>query len=188
MIVFNPVVYYIYCVLFNDALHSSECLVSLLNAFLTDNLAIRYSQLLVRSVLFFISSMCMPHCFCHSFDLYYICSWCPVIMLMTLRHCMQGIEPCREDGTFCPAVCLISDLVWFSHGWHSSYFVLGTFINLHAMYSLVEQSLLVLRNCKSMVFSIHAMKAYGEGRSLAPFIISTVIGWRWMITFMPWLH
>jgi hypothetical protein len=52
---------------------------------------------------------------------------------------MQGIEPCREDGTFCPAVCLISDLVWCSHGWHSSYFVLDTFINLHAMYSLVEQ-------------------------------------------------
>jgi len=65
MIVFNPIVYYIYCVLFNDAVSSSEYLMSSFSTkclFNPDNLSIRYSQLLVRSVPFFISSLCMPHC------------------------------------------------------------------------------------------------------------------------------
>jgi len=65
MIVFNPIVYYIFCVLFNDAVHSSEYLMFSFSTkclFNPDSLSIRYSQLFVRSVPMVISSMCIPHC------------------------------------------------------------------------------------------------------------------------------
>ena len=74
MILFNPIVYYIYCVLLNDAVSSSEYLMSSFSTkclFNPDNLSIRYSLLLVRSVPFFISSLCMPHC-ASAIHLFYI--------------------------------------------------------------------------------------------------------------------
>jgi hypothetical protein len=63
MLVFNPVVSYICCVLFNDAVGSSEYLMSSSSTKCFYNpyyLSVKYSQLL-RSVPFFICSVYVPH-------------------------------------------------------------------------------------------------------------------------------
>jgi hypothetical protein len=115
------------------------CLVSVLNSFfLTMTLIYRLGTLSFWGVCHSVSVMWCLHAtlrFCHSFDFHYVSNWyCPTVILrMTFRQ--NGLQGGWDILSSCQST---SDLVWCSHGWHSSCFVLEAYFNFHAMSSHVE--------------------------------------------------